>query len=153
MAKGPVPVPPIERLLQRIDVVDDCWVFQGATNGSGYGKIGDKNRKSVYVHRLSYEHYNDTTLKTAQQIDHTCHNSDVECEGGIDCLHRRCVNPDHLEIVDARTNLLRSKHTQTSKRSAVVRCVNGHIYNDVNTYVRPIRGGRDCKICRKARKQ
>ena len=54
-------------------------------------------------------------------IDHVCHNAAAvagRCAGGDSCIHRRCVNPDHLEPVTRRENTLRSPLTQASIRHA-----------------------------------
>ena len=37
-----------------IEPDDGCWIWQGASNGYGYGRIGYENHR-VVAHRLSYE--------------------------------------------------------------------------------------------------
>lgn len=72
----------LERMMNKIIVNDDCWIWQGATNNVGYGMIRH-NEKMRLVHRVSYEIHNDTSIPNGMLIGHTCFNY-------------RCVNPAHL---------------------------------------------------------
>lgn len=47
-------------------------------------------------------------LTPGLQVDHTCHEADASCPGGVGCLHRLCVNPAHLEEVTNRENRRRA---------------------------------------------
>jgi hypothetical protein len=60
------------------------------------------------------------------------------------CRVRCCVNPNHLEPVTRKENLLRG----IGKTSARTHCVNGHPFSVENTY-HDKRGRRSCRICRK----
>ena len=156
--KGPVPRPVVERIMARVIVEPNgCWSYQGATKENGYGVVGltlasGKRVTAAYVHRIMYaaEH---GPIPNGYDVDHTCHNRDQGCVGlGNRCPHRRCCNPEHLEAVTRRTNNLRGKGV-AARRAAVDECVNGHPYDTANTYVRPGRGGRDCRTCRRERKR
>lgn len=75
----------------RVTVRDDgCWIWPGKPTAAGYGKYGDAS-----AHRASYEAFVGPIPKGAQ-IDHRCR-------------VRRCVNPDHLEVVTAQENLARRR--------------------------------------------
>ncbi|HZO31102.1 MAG TPA: HNH endonuclease signature motif containing protein [Chloroflexota bacterium] len=84
------------------------------------------------------------------QLDHTCHNAASACPGGKSCLHRRCVNPAHLEPVTPLENQLRGMAT----RGRLDTCPNGHNYAVVGVYVgsptskHP--GKRQCRACGRA---
>jgi late competence protein required for DNA uptake (superfamily II DNA/RNA helicase) len=67
------------------------------------------------------------------QIDHLCRN-------------RRCVNPDHLEVVTAQMNTLRGE-TLAAANAAKTQCDHGHEFTEENTYA--YRGHRHCRECRR----
>jgi hypothetical protein len=74
----------------------------------------------------------------------------IPCDLEIDhlCFVRHCLNPDHLEAVTGRINILRS----TGRGAANARketCVNGHDFTPENTY-RTRDGKRACRECKRA---
>jgi hypothetical protein len=60
----------------------------------------------------------------------------------------RCVNPDHLEIVTHRENILRSE-APAALNSRKTHCLNGHFFDEANTLV--IQGKRRCRACHNVR--
>lgn len=79
-----------------------CWLWNGKLNEQGYGYAGDEG-----AHRRAYKTYVGP-IPNGLCIDHTCHDPDT-CICGPACEHRRCVNPDHLEVVTPRENFRRGK--------------------------------------------
>lgn len=85
----------------------ECWPWLTGRYPSGYGQFSG-SFGSASAHRWVY-------LNTVGDIpdglvlDHRCHNEDPSCPGGRRCLHKRCVNPAHLEPVTSQTNLLRAR--------------------------------------------
>jgi hypothetical protein len=129
----------IERLTRRSTLTDDCWFWDGARNGTGYGCIAIGG-KSQLVHRVSYlEHKG--PIPDGLVVDHLCHNSDHTCLGGPTCEHRRCWRPEHLEAVSSGVNTARSPLTGTHR----THCPRGHAYDAHNTRVH--NGRRCCKRC------
>lgn len=110
-----------------------CWWWTGALS-MGYGQLYHDG-KPRGAHRLSYEWFVGP-IPAGLHVDHLCR-------------HPSCVNPDHLEPVTCRENLLRGETFQ-AKNAAKTRCPQGHPYNAENTYVRPA-GNRECRRCAKAR--
>lgn len=98
----------------------------------------------VKAHRAAYEVWVGP-IPAGLEIDHTCHNVDPYCRGGTGCVHRRCVNPDHLEAVSHRVNGLRGK-SFAAENARLAQCKHGHIFTEANTYRRPD-GTRDCRAC------
>ncbi|MDX2948179.1 HNH endonuclease signature motif containing protein [Streptomyces caniscabiei] len=117
-------------------------------NSRGYGQIRT-NGVPTYTHRVVYQAVVGP-IPEGMLIDHRCHNWDVGCLGGESCLHRRCINPYHLEAVTPQENQHRSPHTFASIQSAKTHCPQGHPYDGTNTYVRPDNGGRQCRQCRRS---
>jgi hypothetical protein len=63
------------------------------------------------------------------------------------CRNRACVNPDHLEPVTRRENLLRGL-TTTARNASRTHCPQGHPYDERNTYISP-KGDRRCRECQR----
>jgi hypothetical protein len=123
-----------------------CWLWTKALNIHGYGKFSLAGR-SVPAHRCAYALFVGP-VPEGLDIDHTCHNIDADCAGGRTCLHRRCVNPAHLEPVTPRENVLRGR-TFVADNVAKTHCPKGHPYDEANT--RRYKGGRVCRACDRAR--
>ncbi|GAA2629859.1 hypothetical protein GCM10009863_51610 [Streptomyces axinellae] len=122
---------------------DGCVRWTGYVSQLGYGAFS-VNGQRVLAHRFVYELIVGP-IPDGYHIDHLCHNRDESCEGGNECLHRRCVNPDHLEPVTVLENLRRSPHTPYGKPPKTA-CIHGHALTDDNVYV--FRSGvRKCKRC------
>lgn len=107
-----------------------CSRWVGAITGGGYGHLG-VDGKFPKAHRLSYEHYVGP-IPDGLDLDHLCRN-------------RWCVNPDHLEPVSRRENLLRGD-TIPAHEARRIHCPKGHPYDDKNTHI-DTRGKRACRQC------
>jgi hypothetical protein len=137
----------LTRFMSRISVQPNgCWHWTGRINKAGYGlfTVAGKHERA---HRFSYILFTGP-IPDRLRLDHFCHTRDKECPGGP-CLHRRCINPAHLEPVTARVNNLRGRGL-IARNAAKTHCPKGHPYDEVNTYYPPS-GGRACRICRKLR--
>lgn len=137
-------VDPKERFLSKFEVQPDgCWRWKGKPNQDGYGEFWLINRM-FGAHRISYEFFVGP-IPRGMQIDHTCHNNDPVCRGGVTCLHRLCVNPEHLEAVTLETNVRRGLCFGALK----THCPKGHPYDETNIYRRRDRpNARECRACR-----
>lgn len=139
----------IDRLLSRIKLTESgCWEYTGPVHFPGYGRLGwstgGRGRASRSVHRLMYEHHRGP-IPEGLVLDHLCHNPETcRPEREEDCRHRRCCNPDHLQAVTMRENILRGS-APSANAVRVRRCPQGHPYDHRNTYL--YRGARYCKAC------
>ena len=114
---------------------DGCWRFTTTqmTKG-GYAWFQARGQRFL-AHRYSYEKFVGP-IPEGLQLDHLCR-------------VRNCVNPEHLEPVTCRENLLRG-NTLNAMNARKTHCVNGHEFTPENTKYRPD-GRRRCAACSKAR--
>lgn len=125
--------PIAERFWPKVDKTGDCWLWTANTNNAGYGLIWNPDEgKKVYAHRTAYIMLRGP-IPTGMSLDHLCHTT-------------RCVNPDHLEPVTHRENILRSD-APPAVNARKNECPAGHPYDDFNTYTKPGSGARECRTC------
>lgn len=128
--------PPLERLMSRIEKVNGCWEWQGPVNHNGYGQMY-AHKKKMTTHRFSYESFIGP-VPDGLQIDHLCRN-------------RKCCNPDHLEAVTQRENMLRGE-APTGINARKTHCIRGHEYTPENTRIRS-KGYRMCRACHREQRR
>lgn len=127
----------LERFWQKVRKTDNCWVWTAAINNCGYGAFSyNKDMKGIPAHRASYMLFVGEIPK-GKQVDHLC-------------MNRKCVNPEHLELVSSQENTLRSPNTRASKNSKKTHCDNGHKFTKSNTYLYKADNSRNCRTCRRA---
>lgn len=133
---------------------EGCWLATAwKPQPKGYIRVGSPvgyPTAGVLLHRLAWEAASGESLQPGDTVDHTCHNAATGCSGGATCTHRRCFNPDHLEMVDAVTNWSRGRLGVVAERRAKTECPWGHPYAGRN--IRASKSGsRGCKACHRAR--
>lgn len=103
-----------------IDPQTKCWNWTGSKGPTGYGLLWFRGR-TERIHRVMYAYMvapiprGRSEMKDAQ-IDHLCKNTS-------------CCNPEHLELVDARTNTLRSDNV-CGENARKTHCKKGHPLSD-----------------------
>lgn len=139
-----------ERFWSKVDKrgSDECWPWIASIDPYGYGAFATGRAHGYYgtAHRTAYALLIGP-IPEGLTIDHTCHN-ESSCIGGVSCVHRRCCNPNHLEAVPRRVNVLRGKGSAAINANKT-HCPQGHPYDAANTK-RPPSGGRRCRICDQA---
>lgn len=122
-----------QRFLDKIQIAEGCWIWTACKTPEGYGLFGIDG-KNEGAHRVSY-----TVSKGA--IPKGLHLDHVKAWG---CVSTACVNPNHLEAVTCRENLLRGDTFQ-AKNAVKTECPRGHSYSEENTYLH--KGKRSCRAC------
>jgi hypothetical protein len=134
----------------------ECFGWSGRVSQHGYAQLwtGGKNGSFRAAHRVAYE-LEHGEIPEGLQIDHTCHNEDMSCPGGVACLHRRCTNPAHLaaktrldNVGDARRSE-RPGYLDRHHNAAKTHDKWGHEFSPENTVISG--GHRYCLECRRLR--
>jgi hypothetical protein len=128
------------RFFRNIISFDDCWIWHSCSTGKGYGEFLD-HRAHIWSYLTFVGEY-DRSL----DLDHTCHNADKSCKGGPSCLHRRCVNPRHLEPVTRSENTKRGRIGDKGKNRT--HCKNGHELTPEILILQKGSGRWSCRTCK-----
>jgi len=128
---------PEERFWRKVleDPDTGCWNWQGSIRPDGYPFLA-VGQGQTYAHRFSYR------LLVAEppeglDLDHLCRN-------------RACVNPDHLEPVTRRENVMRSPISPAAINARKTHCLRGHPLYGPNLRARSC-GRRSCRECERIR--
>ena len=101
----------------------ECWIYPDKPMKNGYVTvcIYRKNGKQIrkLAHRLSYEFFI-RKIPKGKVIDHTCR-------------VRNCVNPNHLQVITFRKNILIGKGIPAINHAKKF-CKNGHEFKKKNTF-------------------
>lgn len=115
-----------------VDPETGCWEWAKSRDGKRYPMKWVDGAPHL-AHRWYWEQRNGP-IPAGLVIDHVCANT-------------FCVNPDHLEPVTQRENVMRSKGI-TAKNAQKTHCAKGHPFNEANTAFRK-NGGRTCLACKR----
>lgn len=107
-----------------------CRVWLRA-KAKGYGTI-NLDGAMRQAHRASYECFVGP-IPAGLDIDHLCRNPS-------------CINPDHLEPVTCKENILRGE-SPPAQNTAKTHCPRGHVYAGGNLRLTKGSGWRKCREC------
>ena len=127
-------IKPETRFWNNIIKTDTCWLWQGSL-GNRYGALSVNNKK-VLAHRFSYE-LHVGPIPVGLELDHLCRVP-------------ACVNPEHLEAVTHRSNVLRGE-SGSALAARQTHCMNGHELTPENCYEPTKENPRRCIACNRAR--
>ena len=102
-----------------------CWLWTSTLNSRGYARISIRN-KMVLAHRWIWMRWNGP-IPDDLVVDHLCE-------------VKRCVNPDHMQLLTSQENIRRSCPLKTH-------CPRGHELDIVGFYLDRSNGARKCKVC------
>lgn len=123
------------RFIQKINRTSTCWEWVGRwKTNRGYG-LFYLNGKNVKAHRLSYRMFKGS-IPNHLELDHLCRNTS-------------CVNPEHLEAVSHKENILRG-NCPTAINARKTHCKRGHalVKDNLDNYKLKM-GERDCLKCKR----
>jgi hypothetical protein len=132
----PMPESAWGRFWAKVDASGDCWEWTAHRFSNGYGqfRVGGRGENHRGAHRVVWEMLIGP-IPDGWEVDHWCKN-------------RGCVNPDHLEPVPQRVNLMRSG-AWSAVNARKTHCPKDHPYTEANT--RWDHGRRHCRACDRAR--
>jgi hypothetical protein len=129
----PIKLPP--RFWNKVDKRESCWLWTGCvTHFDRYARFVF-NGKAQTAHRLTYIEAKGS-IPSGLQLDHLCR-------------VRHCVNPDHLEAVTRKENILRGEGP-SAQNARKKQCNNGHKFS---YKTRLERTQRFCAICNRNKEQ
>jgi hypothetical protein len=133
----------------KIDLISGCHWWTSVLDRYGYGRINLSRPKRLRLaHRVAYALFVGP-IPAGAQVDHDCHTQDRTCLGGVACLHRACVNPDHLAPVSGKVNTLLGR-SFVAKQAQQTHCLRNHPLAGPGADVyRMPRGGRQCRHCKR----
>ena len=47
-------MPTAERFFSHVDITNGCWLWTGALDRKGYGRMGDGTKRTVFAHRFAW---------------------------------------------------------------------------------------------------
>lgn len=125
--------PLTDRLLSKVIIEDDCWVWAGFKMSSGYGGFQQHgNGRYRAAHRVTYESWVGP-IPDGLHLDHLCR-------------VRPCVRPDHLDPVTIAEN---NRRMVRDVYLGATHCKRGHLWTE-NERRHPA-GYRYCAACHRER--
>lgn len=118
----------------------DCWVWMGALNHHGYGLFKSELCETLgigqQVHLFTLNEYAGVDTRNDLHTDHSCR-------------FRPCSNPDHLERMTRKENILLGVGF-SAVNSRKTHCDSGHRFTPENTFIDGD-GWRHCRECGRIR--
>lgn len=126
-----------KRFWAKVEKTERCWNWYASKDKDGYGIFGVNSHLVLLAHRVSYE-LSKGRIPNGLEPDHICRNSS-------------CVNPNHLEAVTHKENMLRG-NGWAGRNIRKTHCPKGHPLIEGNLVVHRLKDGhRECRVCHSER--
>lgn len=123
---------------------EGCLLWLGAISpDTGYSRIGHEGG-TLLGHRLVFA-LACRELEPGEHVDHTCHSESPQCSGTKVCLHRRCLEPAHLEAVSQAENNRRARARVVKVATRRTNAESGLCRNELHPWVPENIGTRQTK--------
>lgn len=124
----------LQEFFADIEGTDECVEWPGRCDKRGYGRVSRLTAPCFgtdLAHRIAYI-VTHGEIPDELTVDH-------------DCFNPSCVNPRHLGLLTRLDNSVKQRKAEAA--AARTHCVNGHEWVEANTYRRPGKTGRVCRVC------
>lgn len=120
--------PTVAAMFAKITFQNGCWIWNGSKDPKGYGRVSIKyiTKRPLLVHRVMFAWLVEP-LVDARVIDHYV------------CNNPSCCNPEHLELVTQKENILRGRWGDNSRKT--------HCKRNHKLPLSDKSGLRRCRIC------
>jgi hypothetical protein len=113
----------------QLNIKTGCWLWLGQINNWGYAVFSERG-ENIPGYQWSFRYFKGP-IPDGQQPDHLCR-------------IRPCVNPDHLEAVPMKVNILRGTSVSAINARKTT-CSRGHEFDGFDQRY----GFRYCKTCKR----
>lgn len=140
-------MPTSSETLPTLSELGGC-IFSKPTNYHGYGAVYFKGKQRK-AHRVAWEKIYGP-IPEGMHLDHICHNVAVAhgmCLGNAGCVHRSCINVEHLRIVTPSENQLAGLRGLRNRNF----CTNGHDLTIEGAIITRDRYGKVGQLCRECK--
>lgn len=122
------------------------WLWTGKIDKDGYGRVKFYGKMQA-AHRWVWECVTGQVIPDGITLDHICARMDPDNKVFL----RRCVNPEHMDLVTGKENTQRASNHNRDKTT----CPRGHRYTEANTQYKTDKHGytrRRCRVCDREKK-
>lgn len=116
-----------------------CWLWAGGHNKKGYAKFWFDGKTGLAMHFAARLFQIKGWDRKRREPDHLCRDPG-------------CSNPDHLEMVTRRTNIVRG-NSPAGFNARKTHCKRGHVFDEKNTLYLAKSNHRVCRKCGLMRKK
>lgn len=143
--RGPKPAPLGQRLMKYVHITRDCWIWTGAKDKAGYGRISLGHANCKLAHRIAFIALAGP-IPDGLDLHHCCENP--TCINPAHC--KPVTRKFHAQLSNTRQDFVDRFAAQWNRERSKTHCPKGHAYDLFNTYFSK-NGERSCRKCHSER--